>query len=50
MLTYKELLKLGYNFVRLPHGKIQCEHEITKLTVVGSMLTIRKKLSYENCN
>ncbi len=50
MLTYKELLKLGYNFVRLPKGKIQCEHELTKLTVVGSMLTIRKKLSYENCN
>ncbi len=46
MLTDKELIKLGYNFIRLPHGKIKAEHEISGLTVVGSMLTIRKKLSY----
>jgi len=45
MKTYNQLLREGFNFIRLPHGKIKAEHEITKRTEIGSMLTIRKKLS-----
>ena len=47
MITYKELIRLGYNFVRLPKGKIKCEHEISGKTIIGSLLTIRKKLSIQ---
>ena len=45
MKPYNQLLREGFNFIRLPKGKIKAEHELTKRTVIGSMLTIRKKLS-----
>jgi len=45
MKTYNQLIREGFNFIRLPHGKIKAEHETTKITVIGSMLTIRKKLT-----
>lgn len=48
MLTKSELIKQGFNFILLPKGKIKCEHEITGKTIIGSLLTIRKKLSYED--
>lgn len=44
MKTYHEPIKMGYNFTRLPKGKIHCEHELTGQTIIASMLTIRKKI------
>ena len=48
MKTVNQLIREGWYFIRLPKGKIKAEHDVTGFTVVGSMLTIRKKLSHEN--